>query len=410
MTRRENLLQTLKHQKHDRLPAYVVIDNFNYPQPLPEGFDIQKITSFTDNKGFIDPKGVAELSKYFGMDTLMRITPSLVRTEYDPSQATIRTESLENGAKATIYETPVGKIKSVSKPSAEANTVFMVEHPIKQLTDYDIYLSYLKSQKFFIDEQNILESKQHLQAINDEGIAYVVGPATPIMDLARVWVGLEKFIYHLMDDPNLIKSVLDAMAENCYRQYELIAENSVCEAIVFWDDSNSLYLTPEMFEQYSIPVMRRFADIAHKHDKILVCHTCGKIKAFLNLFSETGVDVVDWVTPSPTGDIDPKLVQDIWGDKIAVMLAVLPNVMRNGTPDQVEAHIHSLLRGLDLKKNLILMIAPPGGTPLENLRRAVQILTNEYGVPLNSSDRFGNILDSIENPVWTTIRPSEVPH
>lgn len=409
MTRRENFLKALKHEKQERLSAFVVIDNFNYPQPLPQEIDIARIASFADDSGFVDPEAFVELSKYYGLDTLLRITPSPVKVECNPSQTAIRSETLDKGWIQTIYDTPVGNLKSISAPSEEANTVFMIEHPIKEIEDYDVFKYYLESQIISLNEKNLSEAKRHLEIVNDEGIAYAVGPSTPIMDLARVWVGLEKLIYHIMDEPEKIEAVLDIMAENCYRQYELIAENSECEVVVFWDDSNSLYLTPRMFEKYSVPVMRRFADIVHKNGKILVCHTCGSINAFLEQFKKTGIDAVDWVTPTPTGDINPKQVQDVWGSKITMMLSVLPDVMRNGTPDQVEEHINTILHGLEVKENLVLMIAPPGGTPLDNLKRAVKTLTEKYGVVSNRSEKFGSIMEPSENLVWTNIGPTEVP-
>lgn len=387
MTRRENFLNTLKHKEHERMPALVVIDNFNYPQTLPAVFDMKRITSFED------PEGMIELSRFYGLDTLLRMVPSIVKSEWDPG-VKVSIESRENGKTVTVWETTEGKIKSISGPSLEANSTFILENPIKDINDYKIFLSFIKSQKYSIDEKNIKESKRILELIGDEGIAYTVAPSTPIMDLARTWVGLENFIYHMCDNPGLVDSVLEAMAENCYQQYEIIAKNSPCEVIVFWDDANSLYLSPRMFEKYSVPVMKRFSEIAHKYGKTIVCHTCGNISSFLNLFLKTEVDAVDWVAPTPIGDVEPRIAQDIWGDKITMMLSVVPDVFKNGTQEQVKEHINTLLRGLNLKKNLVFMIVPPIGTPMENVQCAIKTLIDTHGVPLNESSRFGNILDN----------------
>ena len=386
MTRRENFLKTLRHEKHDRLPAFVVIDDFNYPQQLPDVFDIEKISSFND------PEGMVQLSGYYGMDTLIRMVPSTIKVEYG-SGVNVKTDLLENGSRVTIWETPSGNIKSISEPSKEAVTMYMREHPVKEIEDYEVLITFIKSQEFYPDEQNIIESKRILQVINNEGIAYAVCPSTPIMDLTRSWVGLEEFIYHMTDEPELIKSVLDVIAENYFQQYELIARNTPCEVLVFWDDANSLYITPKMFEQFSIPIMQKYADISHKYGKTLVCHTCGNINPFLDLFLKTGVDAVDWVAPAPIGDVDPEVVQNIWGNRITMMLSTVPDIFKYGTTEQVEEHIHALLKGLDTKNNLVIMLTPPTGTPLENMKRAVRVLIEEYGVLLNNSKWIGNILD-----------------
>ncbi len=382
LTRRENFLKTLKHQPHDRVPAFFVIDGFNLPQPLPEGLDLPAIAGFTDIAGLI------ELSKFYGLDTLLRITPSVISTTIAPHET-----KLGDGLTSQTWRTPKGDLRGITAQSVEANTVFAVEHPIKELEDYEKLIVLLEQDELAVNYENIAESWKQLEMVGEQGIAYTVGPATPIMDLTRSWVGLDRFIYHLADAPGVVESVLERMAEQSYRQVELIAANSPCEAIVFWDDVNSLYLSPRLFQKYSLPVQRRFAEIAHRHGKALVNHTCGKIAAFLELFRETGVDAVDWVTPAPSGDVEPRQVQACWGERITMMLAVVPELMRNGTPDQVEAHLHSLLDGLDLQSNLAFMVPAPTGTPLENARRAVQVVCRDYGVPPNRSQAFGSILD-----------------
>jgi len=323
---------------------------------------------------------------------LIRMVPSTIKVEYGPGVNVI-SELLENGCTTTIWQTPSGKMSSISELSKEANTSYLREHPVKEIKDYDVLLSFINSMVFLPDEKNILEGKRFLEVINNEGIAYAVCPSTPIMDLTRSWVGLENLIYHLTDERELVEAVLNVMAENYYRQYELITMNTPCEVLVFWDDANSLYISPEMFKKYSVPVMKRYADIAHKYGKTLVCHTCGSINSFVELFLDTDVDAVDWVAPAPIGDVDPRIVQSIWGDKITMMLSTVPDIFRHGTPEQVEEHVHELLKGLDIKNNLIMMLTPPVGTPLENMKRAVHVLTKDYGVPLNSSKGSGNILD-----------------
>jgi uroporphyrinogen-III decarboxylase len=382
LTRRDNFLKTLKHQSHERIPAFFVIDGFNLPQPLPEGLDLPAIT------GFSDIAGLVELSKYYGLDTLLRITPSVISTTISPHET-----RLGNGLTSQTWRTPKGDLQGITAQSAEANTVFTIEHPIRELEDYEKLYALFEQDELAVNYDNIAVSRKQLEMVGEEGIAYTVGPATPIMDLTRSWAGLDHFIYHLADAPGVVESVLERMAEQYYRQYELIAANSPCEVIVFWDDVNSLYLSPRMFQKYSLPVQRRFAEIAHRYGKLLVNHTCGKIAAYLGLFGETGVDAVDWVTPAPSGDVEPHQVQACWGERITMMLAVVPELMRNGSPDQVEAHLHDLLNGLDLQLNLVFMVPAPIGTPLANARRAVQVLCRDYGVPLNRSQPFGSIID-----------------
>jgi hypothetical protein len=52
-----------------------------------------------------------------------------------------------------------------------------------------------------------------------------------------------------------------------------------------------------------------------------------------------------------------------------------------------------LLDGLNLGSSLGFLIPAPGDTPLENARRAVQVLCRKYGLPPNRSQVVGSILE-----------------
>ena len=109
LTRRENFLRTLRRLPHDRMPAYLVIDGFNYADRLPAGVDIERLCTFTD------PAGIVELSRYFGLDTLMRITPSPVRLDLAPGRARTWAETPGEGETATYWETTRGRLRRIAR-------------------------------------------------------------------------------------------------------------------------------------------------------------------------------------------------------------------------------------------------------------------------------------------------------
>lgn len=86
-----------------------------------------------------------------------------------------------------------------------------------------------------------------------------------------------------------------------------------------------------------------------------------------------------------------------------MLLALTPHTLRYGAPDDVRHHIWLLLRELDLGAGVVLMIPTPVGTPLANARAAVQVLTTEFGMPLNRSERYGSLLDE----PWQAIAPRD---
>lgn len=117
------------------------------------------------------------------------------------------------------------------------------------------------------------------------------------------------------------------------------------------------------------------------------------IKPFTDLFLEAGIDALDWVAPFPIGDINVPELYEKWKHSITMMLSIPPDTLLNGTPEQVKQTIRHTLSGIQTMNRVVMMLPAPGGSPLENLAAAVSILVEEYGVPLNSSDQYGNLLN-----------------
>ncbi len=383
MTRRENMLRALRREPHAWMPAYFPIDSFNIPSGLPAGvLDPIRLASYSN------PEQVVEASGFLGLDAVLRVTPPIIEKSQEPYTA-----DLGRGRVATVWETPRGRLTQVAEHSGVGETSFIVEHPVRTVKDYGALLWHVEKSRWRVLPEGIADSRRFLQIVGNDGIAYAVGPATPIMDLVRTWVGLEGFVYHLQDEKRVVEEVLDVCAEDACRQWELIAANSPCEVLVMWDDANSLSLSREMFELYSLPGLTRFAQIAHRHGKLLVNHTCGKLAAFLDLYALTGNDAIDWLTPPPTGDTDPAHAASVLGSCMAIEMALAPPIVRYGSPSAVREHLRAILKGSDGNAGFILMAPTPNGTPAENVKAIVRELAVERGFPVNRSQRLGCILD-----------------
>lgn len=402
MTRRENYIRMLSGEKHERLPACVALDVFNYPQPLPEILDIQRILEYTDFGGFNHVAEYVEAEKFCGMDTVIRAVPSTVKVKVrDFEICTIQ----EKEGERTLYRGETGEMSAFHVASESGATVFQTEHCVKDVEQYETLIEYFEKQETILVPENIQRAKQDIATVGDEGIAYAVVPNSPVMDVARVWAGLENFIYHEMDEPELMQRVLSIMEDRYAEQVEMVAANTPCKFLVCWDDSNSLYLSPMLFEKYAAPALKRFSDIAHRYGKKFICHTCGSIRQLAPSFLQSGVDAIDWVTAAPGGDIIPAELQQLWGDKICIMLAPSPGILRHGTTEEVRKHMHAILRDVDINGKISMMVPPPKGTPVENVAMAVRILVDDYGVEMNRSDMYGSILDPVGKLVYTDVKP-----
>ncbi len=201
------------------------------------------------------------------------------------------------------------------------------------------------------------------------------------MNAVRSWAGIQGFVFTLYDFPQKVENLLAVVMERYCEQYELICRTTPAEVLVFWDDATTSLLSRDMFMKYSLPNLKRYADICHRHDKILVNHTCGQIRGFADLYALAEQDAIDWLAVPPTGDMSLSLAEQMWQNRVIPMVTPDPEVVRYGSPEKVRSHLIEMLDGADISK-IVVLLPCPQGTPIENARLLAQTLAERYGARL----------------------------
>lgn len=368
LSRRQNFLKTLRKEPHDYMPAAFVIDNMNYPGSFPaDVFEVGRCFEIEHSVQF---------QRRLGLDVLFRLSPGGIR----------ETETghlwREDTAGGRICETPVGTLHSDAPaepgaPMLELGREVMLKKP----EDYDTLAWLFESQRYEIDESAIEVCQGYLDQIGDDGVLYVNCPSSAIMDAVRSWAGIQGLVFALQDFPEKVENLLAIAAERYSEQYELTCRTTPAEAIVFWDDAATNLLSRDMFIKYSQPNLKRYADICHKYDKILVNHTCGMIRGFADLYAVAEQDAIDWFAVPPTGDMTLSLAEQMWQGRVIPMVTPDPTVVRYGSQEELLSHFHEMLDGADTSKTIVLLPCPQG-TPVESARLLARTLAERYGTRL----------------------------
>ncbi len=115
--------------------------------------------------------------------------------------------------------------------------------------------------------------------------------------------------------------------------------------------NDRMHLAPESWREFHKPQLRRIFSQAKSKGLIVWFHCCGCCRPVLDDLVEIGVDLWDPV-PGYVGGNDQKELKRIYGDRLSFVGGVdQPNIMVNGTPDQVRDEVR---RCLDI-------FAPGGG-------------------------------------------------
>jgi uroporphyrinogen-III decarboxylase len=262
----------------------------------------------------------------------------------------------------TVFETPVGSLKYVTRYSASGNTSFLCEHAVKSEDDLKILTYLYEDIELEADYKTFNEEAKRL---GEEGL--IVPTIVPIVNktsfqaMIEHWVGTEELAYLVADYPQAIEEALGAM-RLVTNKAALISSQSDAQAFITWEDTSTTNISPAYYEKYIAPEIDGWCDILHKNDKIYIQHACGHLRALMPIIAKTKIDCIESISPPPTGNIELWEARNILTDRISLVGGIEPTVLLNSTNDELGVYAEKLYRNMG-SKGFILANSdscPPG--------------------------------------------------
>lgn len=341
MTPKQRILSAIRGEETDRVPWSPFLAY--YWESLP-----REITE----------KGQLYYLKEMGADPLLRGSHTPYEVKYH--NCTI-TESQRDGKKYVTYETPVGSLTETYTLSSVANSWFLTGHPVTQEEDFKV-LQYIyenislraNGKELEEDFRRLSESAFLLPLIG-------VRSKTSFQALVEHWCGTESLTYCLYDFEDTVRECLAVMDDKDMKTVEIAARTSA-EAFLFYEDSSTTNISPAFFEKYTVPVINRWGSYLHNHGKLLIHHACGSIRDLLPLMDCTEIDVIESISPPPTGNVDIGEAYDVLSDRIGLIGGIEPTFFLNCTMPDLENRVRELL---SVSRNRRFVLAnsdscPPG--------------------------------------------------
>lgn len=304
MSSKERLIAAIKGDPVDRLPWSPFLAYWWENQP--EDFQSH---------------GQQRFNKDIGADFLFRGPSSCFRKIDDPRCETI---THSRGSLTQVQNvTPVGTLTTVSQFSPQGNTEFVVEHPVKCLEDFKILSYYLDCLQLEPDYEHI---RAGIQEIGDDGLYVpVISPfgKTPFQALIEHYVGTQELQYFLQDDSVVVEECLHVMSRMCRKAVE-ISVQSPADIFISWEDSSTTNLSPMQFKKYIAPELDAWGGMIHGCGKLFIHHACGHVRSLLPIMAQLEIDMVESLSPPPTGNIEIWDAQVILGEKIGLIGGIEP--------------------------------------------------------------------------------------
>ena len=241
--------------------------------------------------------------------------------------------------KTTTIRTPVGTVREVRQATADSSeSYFPVEHFVKTIDDLKV-LEYMVRDRVL--EPNPDAVVKIGRRIAGQGIYTLVQNSSPMRRLLTEWFGLEAGVLALHDHPAEVARALEIIDAG-EDEWTRITCETPGRIVILGDNVDRNILAPPIFRKYQAPYYRKRAEAFHAAGKIVMLHMDGLLQGILPLMGETGIDVMDGLTPEPAGDFTPEEVREALGGRMKcwcgrLILNVADQVPPNADIEKVAA-------------------------------------------------------------------------
>ncbi|MCF7944524.1 MAG: hypothetical protein K9L24_01660 [Spirochaetia bacterium] len=159
--------------------------------------------------------------------------------------------------------------------------------------------------------------------------------------------GTEELLVFLMTDPEIIKEATDRICSFYYDANDLFFKKASdkIDALFIGNDfgtQNGLIISPNLFRQFFLPWIKRFAEQAHNFGLQFVFHSCGGIADIIDDLINAGVDCLHPMQTTARG-MDPETLSSKYSSRITFMGGIdTQDLLLNGTKDDVDREIKRL--------------------------------------------------------------------
>ncbi len=364
MTPRQRVLAVLHGKKADRVPWFGDLDYWASSLAASG----KKQSDFVRREHYIDwhrELGVGfYLQGYFPFKTIVENCKC--------------SEWKEGNRRYRRIETPKGILRECWTYIPEAFTEAPTEHLLKSRSDLAAYRYMHENTRYEPDYDFAFE---RIAQVGDMGILLCYLPKSPLMQMVALDAGIMAVTMMNFDEPDEFSQTL-AVVRKSHDTAAEIALKSPAEALMIPENLSSEVVGPKFFESYMRDYHTRWAHNINTAGKYSFVHLDGTLKGLLRLEAQTGIKVIEAMTPSPVGD----LAVSRWSDEVqnddTVLWGGIPGVyFTSHTPEnEFERHVIETLNIMKQQPRYVLGVAdqvPPDG--IEGRVRRVGELVEKYG-------------------------------
>lgn len=186
--------------------------------------------------------------------------------------------------------------------------------------------------------------------------------------------GMERVLTDIMLGDPVGVAIIDHRVEHYYEYCRrgLEAGGGAIDILHLGEDCGSQrgrLFPPAVFDEFFVPRLQPFIDLAHEHGALAMLHSCGDTHEIMPTFIAMGLDILDAMQPEPEG-MDPPTIKRLYGDRLTFCgLISTQQTLPHGSVEDVRREVRERLEIVGAGGGYILSPAHciQPDTPLENV-------------------------------------------
>ena len=318
-------------------------------------------------------KGQYEYLREMGADPLLRGSHMLYYFKHHNCEV----RSTQNGnTREEIFDTPVGSLRIYYTYSDRADSWFLTGHPLKEEEDFKI-LQYVYENIEVLPCHD--DFNREYRRLGDNALLIPCVFKTAFQDMLEHWCGTVELVYALADYPDTVEACLNAMQARNMEGVRISADNRLADGFISWEDTSTTNISPALFEKYIGTEIHSWTRTFHDAGKFYIHHACGHLKDLLPLMAETEIDMVESISPPPTGNIEIADAVKLLPDNIGIIGGIEPTFFRNCSENELDECVRGLLKTMEGKRFVLANSdSCPPDVPYSNFLR-VRDMIRIYG-------------------------------
>ncbi len=204
----------------------------------------------------------------------------------------------------------------VTKRQREINTVWTVEHLLKDAADVAAYLAI--PDEAFAERIDTAPLEAEEAALGDRGIV-MVDTEDPLCAAAALF-SLEDYTVLAFTDPGLFHRLLEKMARRIHARTAEVSRRFPGRLWRIYgpEYASEPYLPPRLFNDYVVRYAGPMVRAIQAHGGYARIHCHGRLKNILDLIAGMGADGLDPIEPPPQGDTELRAVRERHGRQLVL--------------------------------------------------------------------------------------------